>query len=113
MPYTKGANAVAKKKPAKDVKDELNRRAQYSAIGDFSPDHVYTLEAIGAKFGRDKTWAYYAFIRPSDHHTRERRLDAEGKCVPGMFHLKIGTVYLVSGRAILDWLQEHGSVCVD
>lgn len=82
--------------------------ATTAIYGEFSALEAYTLEQIGAKFNRDRTWAYYAFIKPSEHHTRRRLVDGDGRPIPGVLHKKIGTTYIVTGQALIAWIMEYG-----
>lgn len=78
-------------------------------FGEFSAYTVYTLEQLAEKCGRDRRWAYDAFIRPVNHKTKKRWLDApEGEPIPGVKHARIGAMYFISGQSLMAWLSEWG-----
>ncbi len=85
--------------------------AQTAVYGEFSASEVYTLEQVAAKLNRPREWAKDTLIRPIDHKTKQRLLDDHGNPVPGVFHFRAGTVYLIPGQTLIAWILEHGERC--
>ena len=84
------------------------KMAQAATFGEFSTSEMYTLEQVAAKLNRPREWAYNTLIRPVDHKTKQRLKDAEGNPLHGVFHYRVGSVYLIPGQTLIAWIMEHG-----
>ena len=82
--------------------------AQTAIFGEFSATEVYTLDQVAAKLNRPRKWTYDTLIRPVDPITRKRLVDADGIPIPGIFHYKRGSLYLIPGQTMIAWIMEHG-----
>ena len=82
--------------------------AARSSVSCFSSEEAYTLEQIGARLNRPREWVYNTFIRPVDHRTKRRLLNADGRPIPGVFHFKMGASCVVPGKTLIAWIMEQG-----
>ena len=57
-----------------------------------------------------KTRREGARIRPLDavDKTKQRLMDAEGCPLAGVFHFRVGSIYLIPGQTLIAWIMEHG-----
>lgn len=84
-----------------------------ASYGTVSAHEAYTLDQLAAIFNRDRDWVRNTFIRPIDHHSKKRLLDAEGQPIPGVFHFRQGGNYIISGQSLLAWIMEHGDRVIE
>jgi len=82
--------------------------AQTAIFGEFSATEVYTLDQVAAKLNRPREWVYNTLIRPVNHKTKQRLKDAEGCPLAGVFHFRVGSIYLIPGQTLIAWIMEHG-----
>jgi len=87
--------------------------AQTAVFGEFSASELYTLDQVAAKLNRPREWAYNTLIRPVNHKTKQRLKDEEGNPLPGVFHFRSGSIYLIPGQTLIAWIMEHGERTVE
>lgn len=86
----------------------------FSEFGDISALEAYSLDKLGAIFNHDKDWARDTFVRPIDRKTKVRKLDQRtGKPLPGVRHFRAGWEIIITGAALIRWLEEHGDQIED
>jgi hypothetical protein len=84
------------------------------APGIFSMTESYSLEQLTVMCGRPREWVRNTFIRPVDHRTKKRLINKEtGEPIRGVFHFRLGSMYIIPGQALIAWLMENGGYYED
>jgi hypothetical protein len=82
--------------------------------GVISAYEAYSAHALCDLFHHDREWARDHLIRPINRATKKRLIDQNtGLPIPGVKHFRAGTVTIIRGEALLDWIKEHETQIMD
>lgn len=84
-----------------------------ASINGFDANGIYTIEQIAIALNRTREWVYYTFFKPTDHTTRKRLMDQQGKPVAGVNHFCHGGMRITTGAALASWICEHAIQEID
>lgn len=79
------------------------------AAGEIDANKLYSVEGLAHVLNRTPRWVRDAFVRPVNPDTRERLIDPRtGRPVPPVPHWKQGSLVLMWGQSIINWIVEYG-----